>query len=74
MVDVWKRPEIDSPCVNICVIHRQSGLCMGCFRTGDEIAGWSRMTPESRRALMDELPARAPKIKGQRRGRRKATE
>jgi len=74
MDDVWKRPEIDSPCVNICVIHRQSGLCMGCFRTGDEIAGWSRMTPESRRALMDELPDRAPQIKGQRRGRRKATE
>lgn len=47
-----------SPCIKICVIDRQRGLCTGCLRTLDEIAAWSRLTPEARRRIMDDLPAR----------------
>lgn len=68
--EVWKRAEIESPCIKLCVTHPQSGLCMGCFRSLDEIARWSAMTPENRRAVMAELPARAPLVKGRRRGGR----
>ncbi|MGF1659637.1 MAG: DUF1289 domain-containing protein [Rubrimonas sp.] len=50
---------IESPCVNICVIHPGAGLCVGCLRTGDEIARWGAMSPQARRALMAALPARA---------------
>lgn len=70
---VWKRDEIESPCVKICVIHPEARLCIGCYRTGDEIARWSRMTPEERRAIMAELPDRAPRLTrrgGGREGRR----
>jgi predicted Fe-S protein YdhL (DUF1289 family) len=35
-----------------------TGYCFGCGRTRDEIAGWIDMTPEMRRNLMAELPAR----------------
>jgi uncharacterized protein len=35
-----------------------SGLCLGCGRTLDEIARWSAMSNEKRRAIMAELPAR----------------
>ncbi len=56
--DVWRRAEIESPCVKICVIHPGARICVGCFRTGDEIASWSRMTPEKRREIMAELPSR----------------
>ncbi len=66
--EVWKRAEIESPCVKICVTHPASGLCMGCFRSLAEIARWSAMTPGERRAVMDELSARAPLVKGKRRG------
>ena len=69
MDEVWRRDEIESPCVKICVIHEESGLCMGCYRTRHEIAGWSRMEPENRQTIMAELPARAPKIKGRRKAR-----
>ncbi len=69
--DIWKRDEIESPCVNICVIHPAERLCTGCLRTIDEITEWSRMTPEKRREIMAELPSRAPRLK-QRRGGRKA--
>ena len=55
---VWTRDEIDSPCIRVCVVHPASRLCTGCLRTMDEIAAWSRMTPEARRAVMAELPSR----------------
>ncbi|MEM9715441.1 MAG: DUF1289 domain-containing protein [Pseudomonadota bacterium] len=70
--EVWSRDEIESPCVKVCVIHEESGLCMGCYRTRHEIAGWSRLTSEDRSALMEELPDRASQIKGRRRGGRMA--
>ncbi|MEM6310763.1 MAG: DUF1289 domain-containing protein [Pseudomonadota bacterium] len=71
---VWKREEVESPCVQVCVIHPETKLCLGCSRTGDEIASWSRMTPNERRAVMAQLPARDPKPKGRRGGRaRRAT-
>lgn len=58
-----------TPCVQICVIHRDTGLCTGCLRSRDEIAGWSRMSNEDRAALMDTLPARAAQLRKRRGGR-----
>lgn len=69
--DVWKRDEIESPCVKICIVDPATRLCMGCYRSMDEIRDWSHMTPQSRRAVMDTLPARAPLVKPKRRGGRK---
>ncbi|MBM7066576.1 DUF1289 domain-containing protein [Actibacterium sp. 188UL27-1] len=70
-VPVWTRDEIESPCIKVCVIHPAERICTGCLRTMDEIGAWSRMTPEARRAIMDELPSRAPRLQ-KRRGGRKA--
>ena len=33
--------EVASPCIQICIIEPSDGLCVGCARTLDEIAGWS---------------------------------
>ena len=66
---VWKRNEIDSPCVDICVIDRETKLCLGCRRTGDEIARWSIMSPQERRDIMATLPDREPQVKKRRGGR-----
>jgi predicted Fe-S protein YdhL (DUF1289 family) len=67
--EIWKRAEIESPCIKICVIHPESRLCTGCLRSIDEIGAWSRMTPEVRRAVMDELPTRAGALTKRRGGR-----
>ena len=56
---IWRRAEIASPCVKICVIHPAAGLCVGCNRTADEIEGWTAMTDAERAAIMAALPARA---------------
>lgn len=41
-----------SPCTNICQIDTVSGLCLGCFRTLDEIARWSRLDDGARAAIL----------------------
>ncbi len=56
--EVWRRDEVESPCVKICVIQPESGLCTGCLRSMDEIAAWSRMTRDERREIMASLPGR----------------
>ena len=66
---IWKRAEIDSPCVILCVIHPRVGICAGCYRTLDEIGAWSQMTAEDRRMVMDALPERAGLLKKRRGGR-----
>lgn len=50
--------SIESPCILVCSIDMITGYCFGCGRTRDEIAGWMGYTPETRRDLMAELPAR----------------
>ncbi len=68
--EVWRRDEIESPCVKVCVMHPVTGLCVGCHRTAAEIGAWSLLSPEARRMVMAELPARAAAAKAQRRGGR----
>jgi len=59
MADVACNLEpVESPCVNICRLDA-NGYCVGCFRTGQEIADWLSYTPQRRRELMQRLPARA---------------
>jgi predicted Fe-S protein YdhL (DUF1289 family) len=69
MDEVWARAEPQSPCRKVCVMHPESGLCIGCLRTAEEIAAWPRMTPEERRARMAELPAREGRLRVRRGGR-----
>ena len=67
--EIWKREEVESPCVKICVVHPATRLCTGCFRSIDEIGAWGRMTPEERRAVMADLPSRAGLLTKRRGGR-----
>ncbi|MDJ0638135.1 MAG: DUF1289 domain-containing protein [Paracoccaceae bacterium] len=67
--EVWKRAEIESPCVKVCVLHPEAGICLGCYRTRDEIAGWSRLSPDARRDVMANLPNRKSMLPGRRGGR-----
>jgi uncharacterized protein len=66
---LWKRDEVESPCVKVCVVHPTERICVGCLRSLDEIAAWSRMSSEERRDVMAELPERASKLVQRRGGR-----
>ena len=67
--DIWKRNEVDSPCVNICIMHPQANICTGCFRTIDEISSWSNMSESERKRIIKELPNRSSKLRVRRGGR-----
>jgi predicted Fe-S protein YdhL (DUF1289 family) len=61
------RPKVDldatpvpSPCVSICRMNPESGWCEGCGRTIDEIAQWSTMSDDDRRAVWAQLARRLP--------------
>ena len=60
---------IETPCLGICLISPQDGMCVGCARTIDEISRWSAMSAAERRAIMEALPERRQRS---RRGGRKA--
>jgi uncharacterized protein len=49
---------IETPCIKICTVDPDSGLCVGCNRTLEEIAQWASYTHAERRAIMAALPAR----------------
>ncbi|MCC5985211.1 MAG: DUF1289 domain-containing protein [Rhodobacteraceae bacterium] len=66
---IWRRDEIESPCIKVCVIHPEARLCTGCLRSIDEITTWSRMSAEERRAIMTALPTRAGLLRQRRGGR-----
>lgn len=69
--DIWRRDEVESPCVKLCQVHPEARICVGCLRTLEEIGGWSTMTPDERRAVIDALPQRKGLLAQRRGGRRK---
>lgn len=53
---------LETPCVNICLLDNETGLCVGCGRTLAEIAGWAGMSDAERRAVMAALPMRIERL------------
>jgi predicted Fe-S protein YdhL (DUF1289 family) len=47
-----------SPCIKICTLDPKRSFCTGCGRTLDEIARWSTMSDEERRAVTRTLAER----------------
>ena len=53
---------IATPCVQVCVVDGASGLCLGCYRTLSEVAGWARLGDGARATIMAALPERRSQI------------
>lgn len=50
--------DVLSPCISVCRMDAASGLCEGCFRTRDEIAGWSAATEAGKRTTWNVIKQR----------------
>ncbi|MFD0669469.1 MULTISPECIES: DUF1289 domain-containing protein [unclassified Ramlibacter] len=48
-----------SPCTSVCRMDPANGLCDGCLRSIDEIAGWGMLPDAQRRAVWRLLEQRA---------------
>ena len=53
---------LSTPCIGICILDERAGICVGCGRTGAEIAGWIAMGEEARRTIMAGLAERLAAI------------
>jgi len=47
-----------SPCKRICVVDPNQQICVGCFRTLEELGRWTSMTRDEHMAVKDQLPSR----------------
>lgn len=65
MTDLPDRPPapIKTPCVKVCVVDGESGLCMGCYRRLNEVAGWAKLSDAERETIMGELKGRRSLIR-----------
>ena len=50
--------SVASPCIRICTVDAEAKVCIGCFRTLDEISDWTRMSDGERAAVNSRLSAR----------------
>jgi predicted Fe-S protein YdhL (DUF1289 family) len=44
--------RLESPCIGVCVVDPDSGLCEGCLRTLDEVAAWGAASIDQRREIL----------------------
>ena len=52
-------PEnVPSPCISVCRMNPQSGLCEGCLRSIEEIAQWGNAGDELKRAILKRIEQR----------------
>lgn len=51
--------EAPSPCISVCRMDADTGLCLGCFRTIDEIIVWGRQNDTERRLVWRQIVRRA---------------
>lgn len=42
---------LKSPCVSICALNEED-VCVGCFRTGNEISHWGSYSNDERRDVL----------------------
>ena len=50
---------IRTPCVKVCFVDPAAQMCVGCFRTMEELGRWTRYSDAEREAILAELPGRA---------------
>ena len=59
---------IKTPCIKVCVVDGESGLCLGCYRTLAEVAGWARLGDAERERIMAGLAERRSRIRPEKLG------
>lgn len=58
MTAAVRTEDVASPCINVCRMNPDTGLCDGCLRTLAEIAAWSGMSADEKREVLASLAAR----------------
>ena len=57
-----QQTPVPSPCINVCKMSPETGLCEGCLRTIDEIVAWGSAGDAYKRAVWGEIRRREAQI------------
>lgn len=57
-----RQTPVPSPCISLCQMDKQTGLCQGCMRTIDEIIAWSKADDDYKRAVWKEIRRRESEL------------
>lgn len=49
---------VPSPCIEVCRMDERTGLCIGCYRTLEEIARWGAAGNAEKRAILAAITER----------------
>ena len=63
---------VESPCNDVCKLDEQTGWCLGCYRTLDEIGSRSSLADADKRAVIERSATRREAAAEQRALRRAA--
>jgi predicted Fe-S protein YdhL (DUF1289 family) len=50
--------KLPSPCIGVCRLDPDEGVCIGCLRTTDEIAAWPDASPAEQFQIVLQLRIR----------------
>ena len=53
-----KPSDVASPCIDVCTLDPATQVCLGCYRTIEEIAAWGAASNAERAAIVVELARR----------------
>ncbi len=68
-MDAHKPPRpITTPCIKVCMVDGESGLCLGCYRTLPEIARWASLEEAERASIQAQLSDRRGRIRPEKLG------
>jgi len=54
----FQSKKIKSPCIDVCI--SRDGVCIGCYRTLEEMAGWQAYTEEQKKQVLENIKKRRP--------------
>lgn len=60
MAESVTKKDVKSPCISVCALDDHD-ICIGCYRSLDEIARWRTMSEAERVQVMHEVALRAKK-------------
>ena len=49
--------EPASPCISVCALD-ENDVCMGCYRTAEEVTEWFTATPEQKQRILQRAAQR----------------
>ena len=57
----FKKQRVPNPCVNLCSLNGDN-ICIGCYRTIDEVGAWGRLNDEERLRVLENCEMRFQEV------------